>query len=278
MNWMEVRENNIEIFEDTRKFYNYDETIKERTEELKKLTQVYTDPVMEIGISNVPNNNYDTEVAFTDRGTVTATYDYASAGYHVAALNFADALIPGGYVLEGACTQEENICRCSNLYASLTTQEPLKEYYKYNNDMLKEQPYYTDALIYSPDVAIFKDDVTYEYKDVMFADIITCPSAATRDAVGFSTEELRGVLTYRLEGIIKSAVKNRAEVLVLGAWGCGAFGQDTAVMAEIFSSVLSHYKGYFKIIEFAIRSHTNKKEIFETVFALDNSNNRRNTL
>lgn len=276
MNWMEVRKNNIKVFDDTRKFYN--ETLKEYTEGLKESTQVYADPVMEIGILDVVNNNYDTEVLFTERGTVTAAYDYASDGYHVAALNFADALIPGGYVLDGACTQEENICRCSNLYASLTTPTPLKEYYKRNNDMLEEQPYYTDALIYSPDVAVFKDDVTYEYKDVRFADIITCPSAATRDAVGMSTEELRGILTYRLEGIIKSAIKNRAEVLVLGAWGCGAFGQDSIVMAEIFSSVLSHYKGYFKIIEFAIRSHTNKKEIFETVFKLNegNNNNRRN--
>ncbi len=271
MNWIKERNDNIKVFSDTQKFYN--KQLKEYTEKLQKDTQVYSDPVMEIGILHLDNAKYDTETLFTDRGTITATYDYADKGYHVAALNFADALIPGGYVLDGACTQEENICRCSNLYASLTTPHAKKQYYKCNNAMLAEQPYYTDALIYSPNVAIFKDDMTYEYKDVKFADIITCPSAATRDAVGMSTEELRGILMYRVDGIIKSAIKNQAEVLVLGAWGCGAFGQDATIMAEIFKSVLSHYKGYFKIIEFAIRSHTNKKEIFETVFSLDEYNN-----
>ena len=275
MNWRREALKNIEVFNDTRKYYSSELLLL--TKNVCEATKVYRDPSMEIGILDIPAP-HDTEIIFTDRGTVAAAYGYASKGIHVAALNFADALIPGGYVLDGACTQEENICRCSNLYASLTLSWVYKQYYEYNKSMLKEQPYYTDTLIYSPQVCLFKDDITYEYLDTQRVDIITCPSAATRDAVGMTTEELRGILTYRLDGIIKSAIYNRAEVLILGAWGCGAFGQNTEVMAEIFSNVLSHYKGYFKIIEFAIRSHTNKKEVFEAVFneEKNRANNRNN--
>lgn len=275
MSWREVAYRNIKVFNDTQQYY---ETIlKTETNKLCENTKVYRDPAMEIGILDIPAP-YDTEIIFTDRGTVTAAYDYADKGFHVAALNFADALIPGGYVLDGAHTQEENICRCSNLYASLTLPWVQDAYYSYNRSMLKVQPYYTDTLIYSPDVCIFRDDTGYGYIKPEFVDIITCPSAATRDAVGMTTNELYGILTYRLSGIIKSAICNCVEVLILGAWGCGAFGQDANVMAKIFCSELSHYRGYFKTIEFAIRSHTNKKEIFETVFREEEikDNNRNN--
>ena len=48
------------------------------------------------------------------------------------------------------------------------------------------------------------------------------------------------------------AAHEGAEVLILGAWGCGAFGNDIAVVSKAFYTLLEHYD--FEIVEFALGS------------------------
>lgn len=179
-------------------------------------------------------------------GTVSTGYSYADKN-RVAILNFADALVPGGLVEIGAHTQEENICRCSNLYPTLANDKSAREYYvpnKRNGNFI-----YTDRIIYSRDVTVFKDDKTYENIEPRKLDVITCPAPSER----LPDYEAGLVYRARIEQIIFSAIENGAECIVLGAWGCGAFGQDPVLIAEAFADVLNFYGGYFKKVVFAIR-------------------------
>ena len=43
-------------------------------------------------------------------------------------------------------------------------------------------------------------------------------------------------------------------MLILGAFGCGAFQNDPAIVAEAFRDVLADYRFDFSVIEFAIWS------------------------
>ena len=179
-------------------------------------------------------------------GTVSTGYSYADK-YRVAILNFADALVPGGLVEVGAHTQEENICRCSNLYPTLANEKSAEEYYIPN--MRFGNHIYTDRIIYSRDITVFKDDETYENIEPRKMDVITCPAPNT----GLTDNEAIQIYRARIEQIVLSAVVNKAECIVLGAWGCGAFGQSPDLVARAFADVLNEYGGHFKKIVFAIR-------------------------
>lgn len=70
----------------------------------------------------------------------------------VAALNFASATHPGGGFLSGARAQEESIARSSGLFACLEG----REMYSWHRSRLDAM--YSDWIIYSPDVPVFRTD------------------------------------------------------------------------------------------------------------------------
>ena len=124
---------NIDVFYDTR-----DKSVAEFSEDTDKLlknTFVYKDAYELISSDEMPHNN-DMEIVVIEGGTVSTAYDIKkNRGGRVAMLNFADALVPGGLVLDGASTQEENICRCTNLYESLIQKKCKEQYYDVNTNM-----------------------------------------------------------------------------------------------------------------------------------------------
>ena len=165
-------------------------------------------------------------------------------------LNFASARNAGGGFLGGAKAQEEDVCRCSALYASLITQP---EYYEANR--AQSSMLYTDHMIYSPRVPFFRETSRGPLLErPFFASVITAPAPN-------AGEHLRR--DERGRGAIEAAVQSRAAKvlavardrkhrnLLLGAWGCGVFKNDPRVVAEAFASGLAHI-GPFDRVVFAI--------------------------
>lgn len=242
------------------------------TDKLIKTTQFYNS---EIKDNQIDFDRKSTEITLVNSGTVSAAKDILNrTGKRTAILNFADAIRPGGWVLQGAPTQEENICRCSNLYPALLGEEAFKNYYYVNSVYMfpktedelygadLEVPYgitweklspdhamYTHRLMYFRDVTFFKDDTRYDLEKEYNLDVITCPSPA----VAWTDENTEYFVFYeRAKQIIKSAIINGVDNLVLGAWGCGAFGQDPKVVCEVFLKVLQEYPAFENVV-FAIR-------------------------
>lgn len=147
--------------------------------------------------------------------------------HNVVALNFASAHRPGGGWLNGAAAQEEALARCSALVKSL---ESKPEFYESNKEF--NSPYYTDAIIYSPDVPFFRDEQGDKIAEPFFASIITSPAP---NASNLSDKMwLQPVIEQRIVKILRTAAAHHHRTLVLGAWGCGVFGNDPAMVARAF--------------------------------------------
>lgn len=56
----------------------------------------------------------------------------------------------------------------------------------------------------------------------------------------------------RVQRILDVAVLNREEVVILGAFGCGAFQNPPTIVAEAMTRAAEKYNHAFEIIEFAV--------------------------
>ncbi|WP_164018876.1 TIGR02452 family protein [Pyxidicoccus trucidator] len=166
------------------------------------------------------------------------------------ALNFASAKNPGGGFLGGAKAQEEDLARCSALYACLLTQ---REYYDANR--AQHSPLYTDHLIYSPEVPFFRDEGLTLLEQPFSVSVITAPApnagAAAKNAPHL-LPQVPGVLQARALKVLQVAAHEGHRTLVLGAWGCGAFRNDPHDAAEAFAQALDAFPGVFERVVFAV--------------------------
>ena len=67
-----------------------------------------------------------------------------------------------------------------------------------------------------------------------------------------SDEELYELHVKRLKRIMDVAVAGGNEVIILGAFGCGAFENNPEVVAKASKEVAINYKNCFDVIEFAV--------------------------
>ena len=177
----------------------------------------------------------------------------------VLVLNFANPVNIGGGVYKGARAQEEDLCRRSSLLRSLETPHSLR-YYSYNRKIHTHMG--SDAMIFSPEVEIFRDERGELMDETVIVAVLTCAAPMiTYSMEGMSESEYRGMFYNRIVGMLKCAAYFGYEDLVLGAWGCGAFGNDAAIVSDLFYRALKELdwdglkaNDLFRRIVFAVRS------------------------
>lgn len=189
----------------------------------------------------------------------------------IAVLHFASGTNPGGGVIRGGVGQEESLCRCSTLYPCLQSHKVRKEFYK--EHQRTGNPYYSDTCVYLPGIVGFREDVSggrlLGGKDQYMFDVITCapPNVRVRGWVEchekqeFSaacSENIQNVIEGRVRAILRTAIRNRVDILVLGAFGCGIYGNCAQVVANAFKKALKECGHSFKAVVFAIYSESDE--------------------
>ena len=254
-----------EIFKDTQEYYKENRILKESIKESKKNTKFYASeeyPLSKIDLGK------SCEITISGERTFESAIRLLkeNPGKKVCVLNFASAIKPGGGVVHGAGAQEECLCRCSTLYPLLNTAENKKAYYEPNKKL--GDNLHTDDIIYTPDVVICKTDTAFPERisEEEFAkvDVITCaaPNLNARDSKRYSgdngfTGELSQEDLYKLhykrcKHILNVAAANGMDILLLGAFGCGAFKNDPATVAKAMHDACKEYAKAFDIINFAV--------------------------
>ncbi|WP_242848137.1 TIGR02452 family protein [Ruminococcus sp. HUN007] len=161
-------------------------------------------------------------------------------------MNFANAHCPGGGFRLGANTQEEALCRCSTLYASITS-NAAKEMYLYNN--LHINPVESDYMLYSPNVCVFRNHKCVHAAEPFMASVITLPAPNRRGAaIAASGRKIAEAMTRRIRIMLAVAAENGHKDLILGAWGCGAFGNKPEDVSGYFRKVITD-EGYGKLFD-----------------------------
>jgi len=180
----------------------------------------------------------------------------------IAALNFASAKNPGGGFLDGSQAQEESLARSSGLYPSLMKAWPYYEHHRATASLL-----YSDAMIWSPHCPIIRDDEGQPLDRPRLASFITS-AAPNAGAIGNNQpealREIPGVFRRRAEYVLALAAAQGHRRLVLGAWGCGVFRNDPAMVADVFADLLGprQWAKRFSRIAFSVLDTSGTSSVF----------------
>ncbi len=254
----------IAIFEDTLEWIESDPVLSASISEAKKHTDVFYE-------DDYPQ--FDSSKKCDMRVTVSGERSYQAAmrlrkenpDAKIAVMNFANAFHAGGGATKGSSAQEECLCRTSTLYPLLYRKTLRDSFYKHHHDL--NTPKASDSLVYTEGVIICKTDEDLPKRmpqeDWVTVDVITIAAPDLRDKsnayaplVGSGTymnnAELFGYHVKRAIHMLTCAAAKGADILVLGAFGCGAFQNEPEVVARAYKVALQEFPKVFKRIEFAV--------------------------
>jgi uncharacterized protein (TIGR02452 family) len=220
-----------------------------------------------------------TVLEVTGETTLAACARLRARGFaRVGALNFASARNPGGGFLGGSQAQEESLARSSALHASLTRPIATDLFYEYHR--AEPSLLYSDRLVVSPHCPVFRDDAGTLLDAPFTTTFLTCaaPNArALAEREPAALARLPETFARRAAGVLAAAATEGCDALVLGAWGCGVFGNDPALVAEVFRALLlddGEFRGRFAHVSFAIldtTSHQACRRAFDAAFSAHGS-------
>lgn len=159
--------------------------------------------------------------------------DLSNRNARVGILNMASMLAPGGGFLNGASSQEEALCMRTTLLPSLSD-----SFYR-----LPEV-----GGVYTPDVLVFRDAEAedLEKRDRWFVDCVSAgmlrfPSISVDEATGrgsYSSSKDRELVIEKMRAVMRMFQSKGVKKVVLGAWGCGAYGNPVGELAAAWKKVL----------------------------------------
>lgn len=261
------REERAGIFKDTMNLCETNKKLMDSVLYSKKHQEVITED------ADIPapqhKDGMPAKVLVSKKRSLEAARQYP--GRKVCVLNFASATNPGGGVAKGSNAQEEAICRCSTLYACISDKGIAGSFYDRHRQKLRDgqlTSLYNDDCIYTPNVTVFKTDTakpelmpeTSWYE----VDVISCAAPNLRTGNGSpmscsgdkasntGLDELLDLHKKRIDRVLDIAKMNNVEVMILGAFGCGAFQNPPEIVAWAMLDTVRDYLYDFSVVEFAV--------------------------
>jgi uncharacterized protein (TIGR02452 family) len=264
MDRKQIAKETLQVIENGSYRNNLGETvsIKDETEFAVKNTKLFrTEDFPET--FELTKNETDTRFEVTDETTLEAAKRVCKEGEDANPfiLNFASAKNPGGGFLGGAQAQEESLARSSSLYACLSANFAIYEHNRMGKSCL-----YSDWMIYSPRVPVFRNDDGSLIQKPYLAAFLTSPAVnagVVRQKEPENVSLIEPVNRERARKLLWIANRERHQTLVLGAWGCGVFQNEPAMIARIFNDLLKgEFGNCFGRIIMAIYDRTSTKKVY----------------
>lgn len=233
-------------------------------QQMKEKTKIFR--TSEIPLDSKKKGKFKTTYSVVNQDSLKAAQPLAERGKRPLVLNLANAQSPGGGVRHGSRAQEEDLSRCTDLCLSLFPEEnpTLK-------DQLRSEQYHipeTGAIL-TPGVTVFRDSTDgYSVLETPYqVDMLSSAAYNLKEGhwggpkgqIGpggkpstarYSFEE---GTKMKLRAQLAIAAERGYTNLVLGAFGCGAFGNDPNLIAAWYKELLDgEFKGVFESVTFAV--------------------------
>lgn len=216
------------------------------SEYLKNMQSIFTDV-----FRNIKNDKVGS-VSVKNESTVKTIFDIGDNDKKIGVLNFASAYNIGGGFESGAMAQEEALAYCSNLAYIQSEEKEGLQYYKENKKL--NYPIYTDGML-TGTVTFFRDENFNFVKRPIKSLVITAPAvnvSALRNK-GDLNVSVPDIMYNRMKYILELFVLNKCTDIILGAFGCGVFGNNPYDIAEIWKKLL-YRDGFIKCFNSVIFS------------------------
>ena len=220
-----------------------------------------------------PSINPQIKIHIVDMSTTQAIFAYGSTQTRMAVLDFASYRHPGGGYINGAMAQEEALCHDSTLYHYLKDQSV---FYQWNRSHLNGGLYHNRMLylqgirFFNPDYPLQESiDIHMVKTNSKLVDDIVVAAPNKRDAKenhDISENENYQALQDRITFILDGAQYHHVDTLILGAFGCGVFGEDPYEVAQLFKDGLTSGAYGFTQVIFAIPKGNGNLDAFQQIF------------
>lgn len=218
--------NLIEVYQDT---LDYSNNLQDSITTKHDFSEILT---------NISTNDKST-IQVINSDSVSALVEWSKLG-KTAVLNMASPKRPGGGVINGARAQEECLFRCSNLGHVISS-----DFY----------PLQDNELLWTKNAVFFKD-VNYGYMRDVQVDVVTVAAINLNGLGKFQKIPNYEQLTKdKIRLMLSIAIKNNIDNIILGAWGCGVFGNEPDKMAIMFKEVLDEGYKFDNVIFAIINDH-----------------------
>lgn len=264
-NRKEIAEETLQIIENGTYRNGLGETIliKDETDQAVENTKLFrTEDFPETFVLTKITNQ--TKFEITDETTLEAAKRICKENENANPfiLNFASAKSPGGGFLAGAQAQEESLARSSSLYPCLTANIEMYEFNRRGTSYL-----YSDWMIYSPKVPVFRNDDGSLTDKPYLVSFMTSPAVnagVVKQKEPNNVHLIEKTNRERARKFLWIANKENHKILILGAWGCGVFQNDPQEIAEIFSDLLKgEFANCFEQVIMAIYDKTPTQKVYQ---------------
>jgi uncharacterized protein (TIGR02452 family) len=199
---------------------------------------------------NMQSGNFTPQYEVINESVVDTVLRFGNE--YCGVLNFASAKNPGGGFLNGSIAQEEALAISSDLYNSQLHVPSFYDINKRCNTAL-----YTHNMIYSRNVTFIRDGKMNLLASTGTANVLTSPAvnagAYYKNENG-KTSTVLAVMETRMRYILNVFAAKGDRTIILGAYGCGVFNNDTADVAETFYKLLAkeRLEKHFERIVFTV--------------------------
>lgn len=210
-------------------------------EQIKKVKLYTPEQIAYLSEKAIPERRAESaRIVLRNQDTLEAAFDlHQHRGVDeepVLVLNFANPHHPGGGIRSKPGTQEEHLCVKTTLLCSLETEEAWP-FYQTNLDCGTQAQ--TDTILFSPNTIVIRNPDLSLREDPFPVSIMTVSAPIASRMEQEELPDLENILRGRIRGMLRAATAEGYTRLVLGAWGCGNFGNEPELVARLFHDNLT---------------------------------------